>query len=108
MKRLFDDMTEFQQWMLVHSPELIGVHVKEIIAKNEEPGEFDVSFVVNGYSVDFSKFVDLIEEQLDTLVERKARELVKDEIEETKGKILDAIDDAVFEIRFGAEFDEED
>ena len=81
MKVIFDELNEFKTWIIVNHTVLTDKPLAEILGEHyHETGELDVAVTVNGHDVNFERFIDEFEKQLDDMVERKAREIVKDKL----------------------------
>ena len=78
---------DMEMWMICVA--IKGHH--ELIDKMEknEDGSYPVVFSVGGVELDFCEVAKRVDEQISSMVEEKAKELLDDRYEELMGEIID-------------------
>ena len=64
--------------------------------KHNDDGTFDVTLIVGGVELDFNLFVKAVDEQLATLIEKRAQQI----LESKYSDLIDEIDDMQKRIRY--------
>jgi hypothetical protein len=93
------EISEFIRWFIATSAADMPEALEAIVAKSKSPGEYDLSFQINGVPVNARRALESIYRQMNHLSNHRAEELVNELFADARDEIAEAMDNFVADLQ---------